>query len=78
MLIDMIQQFTARDIWRDYTATMLYSIGKMFATSGWEFPTYHEMVDFEAHISKKKETQKSAKDTLEDLKGKLGKGGKRK
>lgn len=71
----MLLQFAARDIWRDYTATMLNSIGRMFASSGWEYPSYHEMIDFEGHAAKRVEEAKSAKEIQSELMAKLQKGG---
>lgn len=74
-LIDMVRQTAARDIWRDYMCTVLYGIGKMFASQGWDFPAYSELVDFEGHMERAKEESRSANDILQDLGEKL-KGGK--
>lgn len=73
-LADMIRQTAARDIWRDYMCTMLYGIGKMLASQGWDFPTYRELIDFEGHTQRAKENSASAQDTIESIKAKL-KGG---
>ena len=74
-LNDMILQFAARDIWRDYTATMLNSLGHMFASNGWDYPSYHDMVDFEGQAARRAEEKKSGKQLQNELEAKLRKGG---
>ena len=73
----MIMQIAARDMWRDYTATMLNSIGRMFASSGWEYPSYHELIDYEGQAERRREANKSALQLQNELVAKLEKGGKR-
>lgn len=67
-LLAILEEERRQEIWRDYTATMLNSLGRVWGGKHWKFPAYTEL----AHPQEVKQDNRSGSEIIEALKKRLG------